>query len=221
MSNDVINTEALERPRQHRENRKKNIGRKVEDNQAHAVAKFLRVPPRKARLVIDEIRGKYASEALAFLRYIPNRAAQYISKVLTSAVANGANNHDLNPENLKVVECKVDEGPRMKRMQQRAQGRGYRILKRMCHITIIVEETTPKPRKPRKVTRLTQTARTRFVSTPLTEPEVETTEETVEPETIVETLEGTPLPEAEATTETTTETTETTATSDEHGAPTA
>ena len=151
--------DVLERPRQHRENRKKNIGRKVADNQAQAVAKFIRVPPRKARLVINEVRGKYAQEALAFLRFIPNRAAQYISKVLTSAVANAANNHGLNPENLKLVECRVDEGPRMKRVQPRAQGRAYRILKRMSHITVIVEEVEPRPRKPKKSTRRDQTGR--------------------------------------------------------------
>lgn len=150
----------LERPRQHRENRKKNIGRKVADNQAQAVAKFLRVPPRKARLVLDAVRGKYASEALAFLRFIPNRAAQYISKVLTSAVANAANNHGLNPENLKLIEARVDEGPRMKRVQPRAQGRAYRILKRMCHITVTVEEVEPRPRKPKKLaTRRDQSSR--------------------------------------------------------------
>src|SRR5579871_24318 len=137
----------VERPREHRENRKKNLGRKVEPNQARAVAKFVRVPPRKARLVIDEVRGRYAMEALAFLRFIPNRAAGYISRVLASAVANAANNHGLNPENLKLVEARVDEGPRIKRMQPRAQGRAYRILKRTSHLTVIVEEVAPKPRK--------------------------------------------------------------------------
>lgn len=214
MSNETVEvTNELERPRQHRENRKKNIGRKVEDNQAIAVAKFLRVPPRKARLVIDEIRGLYAVDALAFLRYIPNRAAEYISKVLTSAVANGANNHDLNPANLKVVECRVDEGPRMKRMQQRAQGRGYRILKRMSHITIIVEEAEPKPRKPRKSTR--QPGRT-VASTPTVEtvPAEVTAEETafVEAEAL--------SPETTAETTTGPETANTTDTTDEIGAPT-
>lgn len=158
MSNVTVDndTDVIERPRQHRENRKKNIGRKVADNQAHAVAKFIRVPPRKARLVMDAVRGKYANDALAFLRFIPNRAAQYISKVLTSAVANAANNHGLNPENLRLVECRVDEGPRMKRVHPRAQGRAYRILKRMSHITVIVEEVDPKPRKPKKTTRRDQ-----------------------------------------------------------------
>src|SRR5215468_9021330 len=112
MANDTLET--MERPKEHRENRKKNLGRKVEDNQARAVAKFIRVPPRKARLVMDEVRGRYAVDALAFLRFIPNRAAGYISKVLASAVANAANNHNLDPERLKLVEARVDEGPRLK-----------------------------------------------------------------------------------------------------------
>lgn len=152
MSDDTA-VSTLERPKEHRENRKKNLGRKVEDNQAQAVAKFIRVPPRKARLVIDEVRGLYAQDALAFLRYIPNRAAGYISKVLASAVANAANNHGLDPERLKLVEARVDEGPRWKRMQPRAQGRAYRILKRTSHILVVVQEVTPKPRKPKKATR--------------------------------------------------------------------
>ena len=147
----MANETVVERTREHRENRKKNRGRKVEDNQAQAIAKFIRVPPRKARLVMDSVRGKYAMDALAFLRYIPNRAAGYISKVLTSAVANAANNHGLDANRLKLVEARVDEGPRMKRVHPRAQGRAYRILKRMSHITVIVEESDPKPRKPRKV----------------------------------------------------------------------
>ncbi len=158
MSDDTIdsNVAVMERPRQHRENRKKNIGRKVAPNQAFAVVKFIRVPPRKARLVINEVRGKYTNDALAFLRFIPNRAAGYISKVLYSAVANAANNHGLNPDNLKLVEARVDEGPRMKRVQPRAQGRAYRILKRMSHITVVVEEVGPKPRKPKKAGRRNQ-----------------------------------------------------------------
>src|SRR5580658_5730026 len=148
----MANTAVVERTREHRQNRKKNRGRKVEDNQAQAIAKFIRVPPRKARLVMDSVRGKYATDALAFLRYIPNRAAGYISKVLTSAMANAANNHGLDANRLKLVEARVDEGPRMKRVHPRAQGRAYRILKRMSHITVIVEEVEPRPRKPRKQT---------------------------------------------------------------------
>ncbi len=146
----MAETAVVERTREHRQNRKKNRGRKVEDNQAQAIAKFIRVPPRKARLVIDTVRGKYAMDALAYLRYIPNRAAGYISKVLTSAVANAANNHGLDANRLRLVEARVDEGPRMKRVHPRAQGRAYRILKRMSHIMVKVEEVEPKPRKPRK-----------------------------------------------------------------------
>jgi large subunit ribosomal protein L22 len=179
MANDTV-TGVLERPKGHRENRKKNRGRKVEKNQASAIAKFVRVPPRKARLVMDEVRGRYASEALAFLRFIPNRAAGYISKVLASAVANAANNHGLDPDRLKLVEARVDEGPRIKRVHPRAQGRAYRILKRMSHISVIVQEVEPKPRKPRKATR-TRAAAARAARQPETpalipavEPEVTT-----------------------------------------------
>lgn len=148
MANDTT-VDAPERPHEHRENRKKNLGRKVATNQAMAVARYVRVPPRKARLVMDEVRGMYATDALNFLRFIPNRAAVFISKVLTSAMANAANNHNLNPDHLKLVEARVDEGPRIKRIRARAQGRAYRILRRTSHLTVILEEVGPKPRKPR------------------------------------------------------------------------
>ena len=149
MSNETL---VAERPKEHRERRKQNRGRKVAPNQAMAIAKFVRVPPRKARLVMNEVRGLYAVDALNFLRFIPNRAAGYISKAVASAMANAVNNHGLTPDNLKLVEARIDEGPRMKRMQPRAQGRAYAILKRMSHITVIVEDAGPRVRKPRKVT---------------------------------------------------------------------
>ncbi|MDE2127539.1 MAG: 50S ribosomal protein L22 [Armatimonadetes bacterium] len=141
----------LAREATHREHRRRELGRQVRDDEARAVAKFVRVPPRKARLVIDEVRGLYATDAIVFLRFIPNRAAQYIQRVVASAIANAARNHDLQPERLKVVEARVDEGPRQKRVQPRAQGRAYRILKRTSHITIVVRQVEPKPAKPRKV----------------------------------------------------------------------
>ena len=216
MAQDTV-VETLERPREHRENRKKNRGRKVEANQAQAIAKFIRVPPRKARLVIDAVRGKYAQDALAFLRFIPNRAAGYISKVLASAVANAANNHNLDPNLLKLVEARVDEGPRMKRVQPRAQGRAYRILKRMSHITVIVEESEPKPRKPKKaVATRTQPARTVKPTPAAPAPAAEETKpvavaaETTPVEPVVETT--TPAPETpvvEETKATATDTTDT------------
>lgn len=129
---------------------------RLKENQASATAKFIRVPPRKARLVIDAVRGKYVSDALAILKFVPNFAAEAIGDVIQSAVANAENSrpHDedgrpmapLLGENLKLVRAFVDEGPRIKRVQPRAQGRAYRIVKRMCHITVIVEEVEPKPR---------------------------------------------------------------------------
>lgn len=219
MAQDTV-VETLERPREHRENRKKNRGRKVEANQAQAIAKFIRVPPRKARLVIDAVRGRYAQDALAFLRFIPNRAAGYISKVLASAVANAANNHNLDPNLLKLVEARVDEGPRMKRVQPRAQGRAYRILKRMSHITVIVQESEPKPKKPKKVAATrTQPARAAkpapkapAVKAEKTKPAVEA-EETTPVVPIAETVTATTHPEetpvVEETTATATEATET------------
>jgi len=208
--------ETLERPREHRENRKKNRGRKVEANQAQAIAKFIRVPPRKARLVIDAVRGRYAQDALAFLRFVPNRAAGYISKVVASAVANAANNHELDPNRLKLIECRVDEGPRMKRVQPRAQGRAYRILKRMSHITVIVQEVEPKPKKPKKAA-VTRTAKKApvapakeetkpVVAAEETTPVVPVAETTPEPTPEVT---ETPAEETTAATETTEETTET------------
>jgi large subunit ribosomal protein L22 len=114
--------------------------------QAIARAKFVRTSPRKARLVIDVIRGKDAKEALALLQFTPNYAARLIEKVLKSAVANAENNHHMDADNLKVALAMVDGGPNvMKRVRYAPQGRGYRIVKRMSHITIAVEETEPKP----------------------------------------------------------------------------
>ncbi|MCX6362323.1 MAG: 50S ribosomal protein L22 [Armatimonadetes bacterium] len=138
-------------------------------NQCGATAKFVRVPPRKARLVMDAVRGKYATEALALLKFVPNEAAREIENVLKSAVANGENGRPLDAEsgrqlpplvteNLRLVDVRVDEGPRIKRMQPRAHGRAYSILKRMCHISVILEEVAPKP-KPVRAAAATRRAR--------------------------------------------------------------
>jgi len=131
------------------------------ENQAGATAKYLRVPPRKARLVLDAVRGKYVTDALAMLKFVPNFAARAIEKTISSAVANAENSRPVSEatgrqlpplirENLKLVRAWVDEGPRIKRVRPRAQGRAYRILKRMCHITVIVEETAPRERVQRR-----------------------------------------------------------------------
>lgn len=115
--------------------------------EAQATAKFVRMAPRKVRFVLDSIRGKYAVEALNQLRFTPNHAADEIANVLRSAMANAENNHGLNTDFLKVARCYVDVGPTMKRVQPRAQGRAYRILKRTSHITVVVAEGEAPPRK--------------------------------------------------------------------------
>src|SRR2546423_1622421 len=106
---------------------------KFADNQAGATAKFMRVPPRKARLVMDAVRGKYVSDALAILKFVPNFAARAIEDVIMSAVANAENGRPYSEEtdkplppliveNLRLVRAFVDEGPRIKRLQPRANG---------------------------------------------------------------------------------------------------
>ena len=133
--------------------------------QATAKARFVRTSPRKARLVIDEIRGKDAKEALAILQFTPNFAARLIEKVLRSAIANAENNHHMNGDNLKVAVATVDGGPLMKRLRYAPMGRGYRMVKRLSHITISVEETEPKPEKKGKRKELARTVKSPRKST--------------------------------------------------------
>lgn len=107
---------------------------------AKATAKAVRVSPRKSRLVIDLIRGKSVAEAIAVLKFTPNKAAGIIEKVLMSAIANAENNFDLDVENLVVSEAFVNEGPTMKRFRPRAKGSASPINKRTSHITVVVSE---------------------------------------------------------------------------------
>lgn len=107
---------------------------------AKAVARFVRIAPRKARQVIDLIRGKKISEAQAILKFTPRFSAEVIGKVLNSAIANAENNNKLNRERLVVSEAYVDQGPTLKRFMPRAQGRASAIHKRTSHITIVVAE---------------------------------------------------------------------------------
>jgi large subunit ribosomal protein L22 len=106
---------------------------------AVARARFVRVSPTKARRVIDLIRGRTAAEALDVLRFAPQAASTPVSKVLASAMANAENNLELDPESLIVSRAYVDEGPTLKRIRPRAQGRAFRINKRTSHITVEVE----------------------------------------------------------------------------------
>jgi large subunit ribosomal protein L22 len=111
--------------------------------QVTATTKYLRVQPRKVRIVADEIRGEYATKAAALLRFHPSKSAKMLRKVLVSAVANAVNNNGLPLEGLKIITIEVNEGPSMKRMQARAMGRGNRILKKTSHITVVVEDGEP------------------------------------------------------------------------------
>lgn len=113
--------------------------------EATATARFVRMGPRKVRFVMDTIRGKYAQEALDILKFTPNHAADEIANVLRSAMANAENNHGMTVNYLKIAKCFVDVGPTMKRVQPRAQGRAYRILKRTSHITVVVTEGEAPP----------------------------------------------------------------------------
>ncbi len=108
--------------------------------EAKAVAKQVRVSPRKARLVIDLVRGKEIGEAIGILKNTPNKAAKVIEKVLTSAVANAENNHGMIADELYVSEAYIDEGPTMKRYKPRAMGQASPINKRTSHVTIKVAE---------------------------------------------------------------------------------
>lgn len=107
---------------------------------AKAVAKTVRIAPRKARIVIDLIRGKQVGEAIAILKYTPRSASPIIEKVLKSAIANAEHNYDLDINKLVVEEAFVDEGPTLKRFRPRAQGRASAINKRTSHITVVVSE---------------------------------------------------------------------------------
>jgi len=112
--------------------------------EARAQARYVRVTPMKARRVIDLIRGMKAADAQAVLTFAPQAASEPIGKVLASAIANATNNHAMDARSLVVTEAFVDEGPTMKRIRPRAQGRAYRIRKRSSHITVVVSDGTEK-----------------------------------------------------------------------------
>ncbi len=108
--------------------------------EAKAVGKYLRISPRKVRLVIDQIRGKGVEEATAILKFTPKRGSAYILKVLSSAEANATHNYELSAEELYVAEAYVDEGPTLKRFRPRARGTASKIRKRSSHITVVLRE---------------------------------------------------------------------------------
>src|SRR5919106_4434735 len=105
-----------------------------------ATAKYVRRSTRKTRLVTQAIVGLPVAKATAALQFMPQGAAKDVAKVLKSAAANAENNHDLSPEDLVVVEAVANEGPTIKRIRPRAQGRAFPIHKPMTHVTIVVED---------------------------------------------------------------------------------
>lgn len=109
------------------------------DMRSRAVARYVRISSRKVRIVIDLIRGKQVSEALAILKFTPKSASPVVEKLLKSAIAN-AEYKGLNKDDLYVAEVYADQGPTLKRMMPRAKGSGAMILKRSSHITVVLDE---------------------------------------------------------------------------------
>ncbi|QXD05434.1 50S ribosomal protein L22 [Mycobacterium avium] len=121
---------------------------------AVAKARFVRVSPRKARRVIDLVRGRSVTDALDILRWAPQAASEPVAKVIASAAANAQNNNGLDPATLVVATVYADEGPTAKRIRPRAQGRAFRIRrKRTSHITVVVESRPAKDQRSAKSSR--------------------------------------------------------------------
>ena len=112
----------------------------IKDTRPSAKLSYARVSVQKACFVLDAIRGKSVAEALGIVTYNPRYASSLVKKLLESAIANAENNNGMKRENLYVAECYANKGPTMKRIQPRAQGRAYRIEKRMSHITVVLDE---------------------------------------------------------------------------------
>src|SRR6266550_1545961 len=131
--------------------------------EAKAQARYVRVTPQKARRVVDLIRGKHASEAVAVLMFAPQAASEPVRKVLQSAMANArvkadAASQAFDERDLVVSEAYVDEGPTLKRFRPRAQGRASRINKRTSHITVTVLHPDPTEKPSRRTTKATSTS---------------------------------------------------------------
>ena len=119
----------------------------TENKQVRATAKFVRVSPRKARLVADLVRGKSVQEARAILAFATRDAAVPVRKVLESAAANADHNHGMRSEELVLAHVTIDPGPTIKRFRPRARGSASPILKRTSHITIGLAEAPEGPRR--------------------------------------------------------------------------
>ena len=107
---------------------------------ATAKATYIRIAPRKVQIVLDLIRNQPADKAMAILKYTPKAACEPLMKLLKSAIANAENNHNMDVSRLYVAECSVSQGPTLKRIRPRAQGRAFRINKKTSHITLVLKE---------------------------------------------------------------------------------
>jgi len=108
--------------------------------EAKAHVKYVSISPRKVEVVLDQIRGKSIDEALAILRYLPNKGARITEKLIQSAAANAENNHDMVRDNLYVAQVFANQGPTMKRYKARARGSANLIRKRSTHISVVLKE---------------------------------------------------------------------------------
>ena len=109
------------------------------DRRPKAIAKYIRIAPGKVHVVLDLIRGKSYKDAVAILKTTNKAAAEPVLKCLNSAAANAENNLGMSRDNLFVAACYADQGPTLKRVMPRAQGRAFRILKRTSHITVVLD----------------------------------------------------------------------------------
>jgi large subunit ribosomal protein L22 len=108
--------------------------------EVRASAQRVRISPRKARLVVDMVRGKKVTDAIEMMKFVPNRAAVDVERLLKSVAANAENNYDLDPNALWIKAIYADDAPTLRRFKPKARGRVGRILRRSCHITVIAEE---------------------------------------------------------------------------------
>ena len=118
-----------------------------------AKLRYLRIAPRKVRLVVNLIRGKPVEEAQTILSFTTKKATISLLKLLNSAVASAKNNFQLDPTNLFISKITVDEGPKYKRWRPRARGQVSEIQKKTSHVTLILDEMTKKPKKVKKITK--------------------------------------------------------------------
>ena len=106
-----------------------------------ATARYIRISPQKIRLIMDEVRGRKVEEALRRLSFSPQKGARLLKKLVDSAVANAEANKEVDVDTLFIKKIFADDGPTLKRFRPRAMGRATRITKRMCHLTVILDET--------------------------------------------------------------------------------